>query len=157
VWGRVPDELDLALGERWIAMMQRCYDSSFYHFNRYGGRGIKVHPDFHKKIDFVNYAKQLPKANVHRSIDRIDNDGDYAPGNIRWATQKEQNRNTGVTIKVSFKGKKIPAKEFAELHVTRFKPQTVTRLAKRGFTGEEILKWESECPRAGVRHRRCRW
>lgn len=48
----------------------------------------------------------------------------------------------------------MAAKEFAERHVRKFLPQTVARLAKRGFTGEEILQHESRCTRAGLRYRK---
>ena len=137
-------------------MMRRCYNPSDHNFEHYGGRGISVHPDFHNKVNYANYAKSLPNADEFYSIDRIDNDGDYAPGNLRWATQKEQARNQRTTGTVIFRGEPMGARDFAEQHVCKFRPHTVVRLAQRGFTGEEILAWEAKCPRAGVRHRKRR-
>lgn len=132
--------------------MSRCYDNSSKQYPNYGGRGIKVHPNFHTKRDFVNYVRSLPNANIKLSIDRIDNDKNYEPGNLRWATQKQQARNTRLTIFTTYKGEPIAAKEFAEHYVTKYLPQQVARLAKQGLTGEEILERESKSTRAGLRY-----
>lgn len=150
------DALDRVLSQRWDAMMRRCYDPSNRGFKTYGALGVKVHPKFHNKVEYANYAKTLPNACVEREIDRIDTFGDYAPGNIRWVTRKENTRNLRATIWTTFKGRKISSKEFAERYVHKFLPQTVARLAKRGFTGEEILEHESKCTRAGLRYRKRR-
>lgn len=156
IWGRSLDGMDRVLSQRWDAMMRRCYDPSNRGFKQYGALGVKVHPAFHNKVDYANYAKALPNANIDREIDRIDTFGNYEPGNIRWVTRKENCRNLRTTIWTTFKGEKISSKEFAERYVHKFLPQTVARLAKRGLTGEEILERESRCTRAGLRYRKRR-
>lgn len=76
----------------WIGMIQRCQNPKIKSFARYGGRGISVCPQwlesFQNFLDDVG-LKPAPKL----SIDRINNDGNYEPGNVRWATSLEQARN----------------------------------------------------------------
>jgi hypothetical protein len=153
-WGRLTDELDYNLGERWRAIMQRCYDPSSCAYANYGARGIKVHPDFHNKVAFVDYLRNLPNASVMLEIDRIDFNGDYAPGNLRFATRQEQTWNMRTTVFLDYKGVQWPARKWAKLH-SRFSPQTVTRLARRGLSGEEILQRENGSA-PGLRPRK-RW
>jgi hypothetical protein len=80
----------------WDAMKERCYNPKCKQFKNYGGRGIKVCDEWlHSFENFLAYLKankMYPKP-VGMSIDRIDNDGNYEPGNIRWATQSQQNCN----------------------------------------------------------------
>lgn len=74
----------------WRAMMRRCQDEKFIVFENYGGRGIKVCERWQSFENFLADMGERPDA---CSIDRIDPDGDYEPGNCRWATRFEQNRN----------------------------------------------------------------
>ena len=79
----------------WRAMMARCYNKNTTSYLAYGGRGIKVYRVWWKATEFLAYllAHIGRRPSPHHSIDRIDNDGDYCPGNIRWATKSQQNRN----------------------------------------------------------------
>lgn len=73
-------------------MKARCSDSSLREWPRYGGRGIRVCDEW--QHDFVSFLKHIgPKPSAEYSVDRIDNDGNYEPGNVRWATASEQARN----------------------------------------------------------------
>lgn len=79
----------------WKGMMSRCYDPTDFHYPRWGGRGIGVCADWHDVRVFIEWAE--PNIGLRlgfRTIDRIDNDGDYEPGNVRWATAKEQHDNS---------------------------------------------------------------
>lgn len=153
-WGRATDALDHLFAERWRAIMQRCYDPSCRVYKDYGGRGIRLHPDFHNKIDFVDYIRTLPNACAELSLDRIDVNGDYAPGNLRFATQSEQCLNQRKTVYLKYDGKTWPATLWARRY-SRFAANTVTRLARKGLTGEEILAREND-PNPGLRPRKRR-
>lgn len=79
----------------WRNMKTRCYNPKHKHFKHYGGRGITICEEWQTSFEsFFDYVSQLPCFGEEgRSIDRIDNDGNYEPGNVRWATPKEQRAN----------------------------------------------------------------
>ena len=83
----------------WCSMKYRCYNKNFEDYHRYGGRGIKVCERWLNS--FENFLTDVGFApSPDHSIDRIDNDGHYEPGNVRWATKSEQasNRSTSKHI-----------------------------------------------------------
>ena len=73
-------------------MKSRCLNSNDKRFADWGGRGIKVHQEWIDSFEaFLAYVGNKPSKN--HSIDRINNDGNYEPGNVRWASSKEQANN----------------------------------------------------------------
>jgi hypothetical protein len=77
----------------WNEMKNRCHNPNNSRYWRYGGRGISVHPAWVNDFDrFIADMGCRPAENL--SIERINNDGNYEPGNCRWATDSEQSRNT---------------------------------------------------------------
>ena len=76
----------------WKEMKRRCYNPNNPSFEDYGGRGITIsQPWLDDPAKFFEYVGKKPSK--YHSIDRIDNDGNYEPGNVRWATAKQQRDN----------------------------------------------------------------
>ncbi len=82
----------------WQGMKGRCLNPTDRQYRNYGGRGISVHSDW--RDDFPAFRDWV-EANLGKrpegySLDRIDNDGNYEPGNLRWASARTQagNRRT---------------------------------------------------------------
>lgn len=78
----------------WQDMIDRCTNPNDPAFSNYGGRGIRVCDRWRNLNDFIADMGPRPP---RLTIDRIDNDKGYEPGNCRWATRTEQNRNTRAT------------------------------------------------------------
>lgn len=78
----------------WSKMLHRCRNPDAMGYENYGGRGIQVCNDWQGPTGFQKFFEYLgPAPSAVHSVDRISNSGDYTPGNVRWATPKEQARN----------------------------------------------------------------
>ena len=79
--------------ENWCGMIKRCFNPNDDRYESYMGRGISVHPDFRESfVAFLNEIGEKPEGKGW-SVGRIDNNGWYTYGNIRWETKEQQARN----------------------------------------------------------------
>lgn len=95
----------------WSRMWARCTTPTVDRYPRYGGRGIKVCERWATFENFYEDMGDLPTPK--HSIGRIDNDGNYEPGNCRWETPKEQAANTSTTRFLEFNGTRKSLAEWA--------------------------------------------
>jgi len=121
-------ETNTKLWRTWKGIVERttCKTSSNYY--RYGAKGIKIYDEWLNYKKFAEYIGHPPTEK--HSIDRINNNDGYFPGNIRWATSKEQANNRKTNVFVLVKGKKITLNEAAkELNISK---STASRWHKSG-------------------------
>ena len=85
----------------WTAMLARCRNPARNRWDHYGGRGITVCArwDVQQGGSFENFLADMGERPPDRTLDRINVDGNYEPGNCRWATTSEQQRNRRLTTK----------------------------------------------------------
>lgn len=108
-------------------MKQRCSNPNASNYLRYGGRGISVCSLWVK--DFWAFVDHIGPRPERATLDRIDNEGDYEPGNVRWATNEEQARNRRNNKLVELFGESKTSGEWAQLY--GLKKSTIdSRLAK---------------------------
>lgn len=103
----------------WKLMRGRCANPKTPHWHRYGGRGITVCDRW--RDSFANFLADMGRAPTPRhTIDRFpDPDGNYEPDNCRWATRRQQARNTSTNRMVAWRGESLCLAEWAErLEVT---------------------------------------
>lgn len=91
----------------WLSMKTRCYNQNYHLYDKYGGRGIKVCNRW--KNSFENFLADVgQRPSSKHSLDRRDNNGNYEPKNVRWATPKEQNNNQSNTPYITYNGETRP-------------------------------------------------
>jgi hypothetical protein len=118
----------------WQSMKDRCENSSNIGYARYGGRGIAVCARWQS---FENFLADMGERPAGTTIDRIDNDGNYEPGNCRWATQVEQSNNRSSSRLLTHKGETMTVAEWAER--TGMKHATILHRLNRGWSVSDAL------------------
>ena len=115
-------------------MIQRCKDKNCDAFLDYGGRGIKVCPEWHV---FENFHRDMGDPPKGMTLDRQENDGDYCKSNCRWATRRSQANNRRGNKLITFKGKTRTQAEWER--VLRLKPGVLWQRLNRGWAIERAL------------------
>jgi hypothetical protein len=95
----------------WLHAKGRCYTTTDKKFPLYGGRGIRMCDRWRE--DFTAFLADVGLRPPGRSLDRIDVNGHYEPGNCRWATPRQQANNTRVNIRVDLAGNSVTLKQAA--------------------------------------------
>jgi hypothetical protein len=118
----------------WRGIIARCTNPNNKKYADYGGRGITICDEWrHDYKAFIDYIGNKPSPGY--SIERINNDRNYEPGNIRWATQKEQMNNTRVNRFLTYNGKSQTVSQWAdELKIP------YNRIAMRLHRGNSVEK-----------------
>lgn len=98
----------------WQAMIARCTNPRQRGFKDYGGRGIRVCSEWRGRGGFVRFFASVgPRPTAKHSLGRIDNDGDYCPGNVQWETWTQQMANTRRTRQITIDGMTLCVAEWA--------------------------------------------
>lgn len=118
----------------WTGMIQRCHREWHQAWKNYGGRGIKVCERWRV---FANFYADMGERPDGMTLDRIDNNGDYEPGNCRWATPMEQHANRRDNRLITYNGRTqtVRAWEREFLNGTR----TLLGRLERGWTIQDAL------------------
>ncbi len=135
----------------WTAMKTRCYNPNFPKYQGYGRRGITVCERWRNSFEvFLDDMGFRPTP--QHSVDRYpDNDGNYEPGNCRWATRSEQASNRSTNRPITAGGRTMLLKEWAA--ETGIGETTIIGRLARGWSPERAV---SELPRQGG-YRTERW
>lgn len=120
----------------WAQMLSRCNSKSARGYKNYGGRGIKV---CERWLNFALFLEDMgEKPSPHHTLDRFpNNNGNYEPGNCRWATQSEQQRNKRLNRLLTYNGKTQCITEWAE-EIGTTTNVLYTRI-KLGWSVEDVL------------------
>lgn len=97
----------------WNMMVQRCRDSHHPNYRLYGARGIRVCQEWQDSFDaFLLHVGKCPASGYQ--LDRIDNDGHYEPGNVRWVDRKQNMRNRRNNVRLTINGETLCVVEWSE-------------------------------------------
>lgn len=118
----------------WAHMLDRCRNRRSKMYSRYGARGISVCDRWQSFENFLSDMGQKPDG---LSLDRIDNNGNYEPGNCRWATDRMQNRNRSVSPVYEWKGEMRSLADLADEHGLKWR--RVYERVRMGWSLEDAL------------------
>lgn len=120
----------------WLHIKDRCHNKRCADYRRYGARGITVCQRWRESFGAF-LADMGPRPSPAHSIDRKENNGNYEPGNCRWATATQQQRNRRDSRWLNFRGEIATAAEWCER--LGLKPSTVYNRLAAGWTDERAL------------------
>jgi len=120
----------------WTNMVQRCTNPHAPNYKNYGGRGIQVCEMFRESFEaFVMCVGERPGPEF--TIDRIDTNGHYEPGNVRWITRTEQNHNRRDNIHVELEG--VTKTVFEWVQELGLAKSTIYKRIAKGMDPKEAL------------------
>lgn len=120
----------------WTHLRDRCTNPNLKDFHRYGGRGITYAPEWEDFASFYAYVGDPPSEK--HTIDRIDVNGNYEPGNVRWATYTQQNRNRRDNTLYTYRGESKVLAEWAPKYGINLKTLS-SRIYQMNWDFQEAL------------------
>lgn len=120
----------------WAGMKTRCYAAKEKQYHLYGGRGIKVYEP--RRVSFVKFYEDMgdPPGQGY-SLDRINNDGNYEPGNVRWADKYTQQNNKRNNRLLTVRGQTLTLAQWGrEMGIS---DQTINSRLRRGLSPEKAI------------------
>lgn len=124
------------LYRKWASIKERCTNPNYKFWDRYGGRGITLCDEWiNNPKAFYEFMGEKPFEKAE--IDRIDNDGNYEPSNVRWSNRKENCRNTSARRTYTYNGVAKSISEWADewgLEIGKIRTRII-----RGWSKEDIL------------------
>ena len=117
-------------------MHRRCSNVKYHDYLSYGGRGISVVPDWDDFVVFLAHMGECPDG---YQLDRINNDGNYEPGNCRWVTRQENTNNRRVTTVLTIDGVSKPLTMWAEEYGISYK-LVASRIRDWQWSHEDAVK-----------------
>jgi len=117
----------------WVHMIQRCHNPNNKDYKNYGGRGIVVCDMWRDSFEaFLFMVGKRPT--LKHTIERMDSNGNYEPGNVRWATRYEQNQNTRSNVKLTIDGETKTVSEWSRDPRCSVSEFTMYKRLDRGWT-----------------------
>lgn len=134
----------------YVSMKGRCTNPKVECWEHYGGRGIKVCDRWMES--FENFYADMGKREDGMTLDRIDSNGDYEPGNCRWATWEEQQSNRKSNVHLEYEGVTDTVAGWAR--TTGLPQATIGYRVRNNFTIPEALGYEPKPNKAVLKDRR---
>ncbi|MBQ9487132.1 MAG: Rha family transcriptional regulator, partial [Selenomonadaceae bacterium] len=123
----------------WQHIKLRCFNPEYAGYENYGGRGITICDEWLNFQAFYDYISKLEHCGEEGyTIDRIDVNGNYEPGNVRFAIKRTQSRNKRNNIYADYFGKRTLVVDIAEL--TGIKYNTLVQRLKKGLNDADLIK-----------------
>lgn len=133
----------------WLTMKNRCSNPNVEKYPLYGGRGIKVCDRWLGEDGYANFIADMGPRPKGYSIERNDQNGDYEPGNCRWASPKEQANNTRRNHVIEWKGESLTVAQWSER--IGIAGTTILFRLKKGWSVEDALTRPLRKMMSGVR------
>lgn len=123
----------------WQNMRQRCMNPKFRQAADYGERGISIDASWVGRGGFAKFFASVgPRPSARHTLDRVDNERGYVPGNVRWATRTTQNRNTRKNVLLTASG---VTKTLAEWSLdTGIGHSTLRARLQMGWSAEDVVQ-----------------
>ena len=122
----------------WVHMIQRCHNPKNKDYPHYGGRGIEVCQMWRDSFEAF-YMTIGPKPSEEYTIERIDTEKNYEPGNVKWATRQEQVLNQRSNVQITIDGETKVVSKWAEDPRCTVSKYTIYKRLKRGWDGRRAV------------------